>query len=119
MDKLSQEFSIVLFTAHEKESSLLNFIGSLDKNKVLGVLDKNYLTYLEGKPHKNISKVCASFPRENILVLDEKSNLHLYRNSPHMLLVIEGSHNNSKVIKLNGRLFNASNQNEDYLLNLA
>lgn len=51
---MAENFDIVFFTCMDKEESLLNFLGVLDQAQILGVLDKNYLSFRKAKPVKDI-----------------------------------------------------------------
>lgn len=83
----------MLFTHADKDSSLLNFLGILDKAEILAVLDRHYMTYLTAKPVKDISKIGGGYPSSNVLVVDDKLNSKYYLGNKNSLLLLDNNQN--------------------------
>jgi hypothetical protein len=75
---VGSKFDIVFFTYAYKESSLLNFLGTLNKAQLAAILDRHHFSYSQAKPIKDVSKIGGGYNYKNILIVDEKTNNKYY-----------------------------------------
>lgn len=103
-------FDIVFFTSAYKESSMLNFLGTLGKAELVGILDRHNFSYLQAKPIKDISKLGGGYVKKNILVLDEKIHSKYYPQCKYPLMLVEGNRVEARIHKKNGKVTKMSEQ---------
>ena len=109
---MNNYFDILLFTHTDKDESLLNFLGVLDKAEILGILDRHFMTYRKAMPVKEISKVGGGYPAKKVLVIDEKVNAKYYEDCPSTVMLIEGYHTQTKLARIGGKLVRIQDTDE-------
>ena len=119
LEEICKFFDVIFFTHTDKESSLLNFMGFLDKLSIMGILDKHHLTYRGAKKIKDLSKIGGGYDMKKILVVDDKQNHKYYLDVPDSLYLINSNRTQIRAMRIKGKLIKMQDDDEDFLRNLA
>ena len=104
LQELGKQFEIVFFTSTNKESSLLNFMGFLDKLEIMGILDKSNMTYKGAKRIKDLSKIGGGYEQKKMLIIDDKQNHKYYSNCEDNLYLINSNRTHIRAMRMRGKL---------------